>query len=147
MSIGFKLPQITWASGSANTLVFARPIDNWAAYSKPREGSQTVQSLSGVEDAWITGTDYVLEGDVKFIPQSGSSAATGWNDATTGWMAFLEWARAKNTFNWYPDKTNLSVSYESYLVEPWNSAPITNEDTTRTLRLVIRNSEEPYTDY
>lgn len=142
-----KRPKITWGTSFANTLSIGYPVDNWSSWSEPRQGSVWVQSMSGDEDSWIIGTDYYLQVDVRWIPTANTTSpvATGW-DGTTGFRAFLEWAKAKNVFRWYPDKD--SASYvASYLVDPMNGGPTVEPDGTKRITLVIRNATTAYDGY
>lgn len=143
-----KCPKITWGTSFANTLSIGYPLDNYKSGSTPRDGSAWAQSPGGAEDAWIVGTDYTLEGDIRWIPQTNvaTPAATGWDTASTGFRLFLEWARAKNAFRWFPDKD--AVGYiESYLVEPLTGTPEPETDGTRSLHIVMRNSSSAYDGY
>lgn len=138
-----KVPQITWSTYTAS---LAYPLDNWSAHSEPREGSAFVITLSGLEDSWIIGTNYVLSFDVRWIPGSDIGAITGW-DGTGKWREFIEWGQAKNTFKFWPDK-NGTTSITSYLAEPQGAPSITVEpDGTRSVKLTIRNSQSPYDGY
>lgn len=99
-------PRILWGTSYTNALDFGYPLDSANAYSAPREGSEVVQLISGVEDASLAGEDYYLAGEARWIPEeTGLSPramrASGWN-GTDGWRAFLHWARAKNALRYYP---------------------------------------------
>jgi hypothetical protein len=112
-------PKITWGTAFANTLTFGVQIDDALNYSLPRDGSDWVQAPSGVEDAWIAGNDQVLEARVRWVPIADTVtpvAATGF-DGAAGWRAFLEWARDKNVFRFYPDAAQTAF-LPCYLVEP-----------------------------
>lgn len=108
-----RAPYIRWGANLANAWYFGAPLDNVAAYSDPREGSSWVQGASGAEDAWIVGTDYVLEGDARWIP--GVDALVGTNGRSTGWDSgttpgvreALEWLREKNSLSFHNDGRNL----------------------------------------
>lgn len=141
------IPKITWGTSFANTLNIGYPLDDWNATSTFREGSEFVQSLSGVEDAWIVGTDFILKGTVRWIYTANSTnpTQTGW-DGLTGWRAFLEWARQKNAFRFFPDK-DVNTYITSYLVEPLDGAHSVEPDGTRSINLVIRNSTTAYDGY
>lgn len=147
MSNGHRTPMVTWGSGSANTLNIAY-LDNWSTYPQPREGSSWVQTLSGLEDAWITGVDYYLDVEARWIPLANSSTplATGW-DGSTGWRGFMEWAQAKNPFNWYPDSTNTGSYVEAYLVEPMQGGPSIENDGSKRVRLLLRSRSGSFEGY
>lgn len=142
-----KRAKITWGAAFANTLNIAYPLDDWRSYSTFREGSEFAQSFSGIEDSWITGTDYVLEATVRWIPTSNTTTplATGW-DGATGFQSFLEWARQKNQFRYFPD-TDAGTFYLSYLVEPLDGLHELEPDGTRSVRLKIRNTSGSFAGY
>ena len=140
--LGLKTPQITWGTATAS---FAYPVDNWATYSQPREGTQFIQTLSGVEDSWYVGDDYVFEGDFRWIPAETSSGITGWNGAS-GIRALLEYARRKQSVRFYPDST-ASTYYTCYLVAPLDGGHSLEADGTRSLRLVLRTPDSAIEGY
>ncbi len=134
------IPKITWGASFANTITFGYPLDSPVGYSEPREGHETLELDSGVFDAWVKGHRQLLAGDVRWIPGTVTTdpAATGW-DGTTGWRAFLEWARGMNLFRFYPDATKGDY-HSCYLIEPMSGQPEAEGDGTRRLRLVIVDS-------
>jgi hypothetical protein len=134
-----KVPKILWGAAFANTLTLPYPLDGMIAGPEPRAGSETAQAPSGVEDAWTIGTDYVLEADARWIPQS------LW-DGATGFAAFLTWARDKNVLRFYPDK-DAGTYIDSYLVEPMSGQGEPESDGTRKVRFRIRNSTTAYDGY
>jgi hypothetical protein len=140
-------PKILWGAALANTLRLGYPLDNVTSGDTPRDGSSWAQTPSGVEDAWIVGTDYVLSGDVRWIPQTDTSSplATGW-DGATGFRAFLAWARAKNVIRFYPD-AGAGTFVDSYLVDPLQGEPLWESDGTRRITLRIRNVSTAYDGY
>lgn len=137
-----SIPKIEW---NGNTLIFGYPLDNVITYSSPIDGYQNVRIENGDEYSWIPGRNYILECDIRWIPSTTSTnpSQTGWN-GSTGWRAFLEYARAKNKFTFYPDYQFSNVSVESYLVDPIDGQHELEPDGTRKLRLVIRNNTTPY---
>lgn len=143
----YKKPKILWGAAFANTLSIGYRLDNVIAGPEPRAGSETAQAPSGVEDAWTIGTDYILEADIAFIPQTDTASplATGW-DGATGFAAFLSWARDKNLIRFYPDK-DAGTFIDSYLVEPMAGQGQPETDATRRVRLRIRNASTPYDGY
>lgn len=137
---GYK-PRITWGASFVNTLTFGYPLDTPVAGPLPREGSEWVQLASGVEDASLAGHDETLSGDVRWVPTESTvtPAATGW-DGVAGWAAFLQWARAKNVFRFYPN-TAVESYYPCYLVEPMTALPTPERDGRRRFTLVLRTSD------
>lgn len=148
--MAFKYPKISWNS---NTLYCSLPLDQATSYSKKRDGYETIQVTSGEESAWDTGTDYMLEGDIRRIPPSGlvtdvnGHLSTGW-DGSGGWRAFLEWAALKNTFQFYPDDTS-GTNYTCYLVSPVVDGTGVTLETNgrRQLHLIIRNPSSAFDGY
>lgn len=141
------IAKILWGSSFANTLTFGYLLDNDTSGSEPREGSAWTQSPSGVEDAWITGTDYRFQCDARWIPQvdTTSPLATGW-DGATGFRAFLEYARAKNLVRVYPDAAGVTF-IDSYLVEPMKGLPTLEDNGQRRLAMQFRNASTAYDGY
>lgn len=133
------ISKITWSGSFLAQVNIPYPIDNAVGYSVPREGSEWSQAVSGIEDANILGTDYVFEGDIRWIPNTNSTnpLATGWS-GSNGVQSFLEWARQKNTFRFYPNASGTFV--DSYLVEPMMDAPTLEPDGTRRIHIKIRNA-------
>lgn len=133
-------PVIVWGDNLDKSLSFTYPLYDWVTRSEALDGSQFLRIESGYEDAWIVNTSYVLEGTVRFIADDGISY--GWDDPVNGWEAFLEWARQKNQFVYFPDIDSAGIL--SYLVSPIDEPPTIEPDGTRTIRLVIRNSTSQY---
>ncbi len=132
-------------------LIFGEPLDNANSFGIPQPGSQFARTPGGVEDAWISGTDQHLRGQVRWIPsdvQSNPRVSSPWNGdgevagVPVGWDHFLNvFARDKQTFLWIPNRTlSDSVNISSYLVEPMKSPPALEVDFTRSLALWIRSS-------
>lgn len=141
------IPKIVWASDFSKTLSFGYGLDNVITYSVAGDESQFALVQSGAEYSWITNTFYVLEADVRWIPYEDTTSplASSWN-YSDGWREFLEYARTKATFRFYPDKT-AATYITSYLVEPINGTHGLEPDGTRNIRLVIRNNTTPYAGY
>lgn len=145
------IPKITWGGSFANTLDFGYPIDRVVTFSDPRPGFQIVRTPAGEADSWYTGEDFILEGIVKWIPTSDGTTPygediTGW-DGSTGWRAFLAWARAQNEFRFYPDKD--TGTYKTCaLLDPIEGAPGLDQSTmTRNLRIAIVTTDSEFTGY
>jgi len=132
-----KIPAFTWGAAFANTLNIGYPLDNPLAYDKPRDGSEQRRAGATV-DAWITGTDEILEGDIRYIPGSNTTnpTATGY-DGATGFKAFLEWMRDGNAGRFIPDKDTPGTYHTVYLLEPFSNSPQPEGDGTYRVRIVI----------
>ncbi len=146
MALG-DVPAIKWGSGFANTWDIAYPLDFANHGSEPRKGSERAVSPSGVEDAWIVGTEEVLEGEIRAIPvanvtETNGNAATGW-DGATGVKAALEWLLDGNIGRFIPAKGTPSTFVPFYIVEP-TRAMAGREDgnpNRRRLRITFRSSD------
>lgn len=142
-----KAPKILWGAGFVNTLSIGYPLDNVKAGSEPRAGSAFDRSASGTEDAWIVGTDYLLTADVRWIPQvdTATPLATGW-DGSTGFRAFLEWARNKLPVRLYPD-AGAGTLIACVLAEPMQGVAEFESDGTRKITLTLRNTSTAFDGY
>ena len=151
-----KTPAIGWGANPANNLVrFGFPIDNALSWSRNLQSSEYTQTRSGVVDAWVTGTEFILDGQVIGIPAETVSrdkrgnAITGWNGAG-GWERLLRVHRHDgNPVLFYPDASDLTVSIESIIQLPDYrfNADINAVDGTRTITLRLSNTKTPYTGY
>lgn len=141
-------PKILWGAALANTLNVGYWLDNVSAGPEPRAGSEQVQTPSGIEEAWTVGTDYVLQADIAWIPQTNvaSPLATGW-DGATGVGAFLSWAQDKNVFRFFPDATDAATHFDCYLVAPMSGQPTPEADGSRRLTIKIRNAAAAFDGY
>lgn len=147
--MSFRIPQITWEGSFANTLNFGYPLNSVVAESKDRQGSERVQFVSGIEDAFITGTDFHLRFEARWIPvTSGSTPAgnsiSGWDEAD-GVDAFLQWARQTNQFRFIPDKDDAGTFILSTLV----NASVDKDDAQglHVVSMEIRNPNSAYLGY
>jgi hypothetical protein len=139
--------KITWGAGFSNTLSIGYLLDNVKCGDEPRAGSFFDQAPSGVEDSWITGVDYILEAELRWIPPANTTSplATGW-DGTTGVRAFLAYARQKNVVRFYPDAAS-GTSIDCYLADPMQGHGDVETDGTRRLPLKLRNSTVAFDGY
>lgn len=146
-SFRFARPKFTWGGSFANTLNIGYPLDNVTAGDEPRAGSVFDQSVAGEEDAWITGVDYVITADIRWIPQVNSTGptATGW-DGSTGVRAFLAWCRQKNAVRFFPDTTS-GTYITCYLKEPMTGQGTAESDGTRKLTITLRNTTTAFDGY
>ena len=142
-----KTPKITWGAAFANTVSIAYPLDSVSAGDEPRAGSSFDRVSSGVEDAWITGTDYLLTADIRWIPQvdTATPLATGW-DGATGVRAFLAWARQKNQLRFFPDAAS-GTYITCYLAEPMQGLPSAESDGSRKLTFTFRSASTAWDGY
>jgi len=137
------IPKITWGASFANTLHPGRPLDNPVAWSEPLGGYEVLELPGGSRDAWDPGTEERLAFDVRWIPGTATTTPegntqTGW-DGSTGWAAFLDWARGMSSFRFYPDKDEASY-HTCQLVNPHRGGPQSEDDGTRRLHLVIADT-------
>jgi len=70
----------------------------------------------------LAGIDELFKCTARRIPaiggtQDDGATITGWDDAD-GWQQFLIAARDQQVLTFYPDASNLAVSYTVLLVEP-----------------------------
>lgn len=118
----------------------------------PRDGSDTVQGVSGLEDAWITGYDYTLAFDARYVAIGAGSPFGGVPNPLANPLVgvgslqdFLDYARAKGSFRFIPDITTpLNYVDGCYLLEPMkDDGRGLTQRLDWTQRLKIRN---PTTD-
>jgi len=144
----------TTSSGGAaygKTLTLGYPLYDVVTDREPREGSEWLQAPSGVEDAWITGRDYVMTCAVRWVPDSTSavpsrSAVAAAPAQADAWQNFLDYCRDKNPFRFCPDAA-LTTKYVDacYLVEPMRGFGQNLENLTRGVTLKIRNANVDFT--
>lgn len=140
-----------------NTLIVGEPLDQAVSYSQPRDGSRHLQAASGVEDAWITGRDELLEGGIRWIPtepQGIPRVSSPWNGAgevegiNTSFDFWLEEAQCKKTFLWVPNRSLSTVNVSSFLVNPLKGRPGLEQDFTRILPVAFRSeNQDTYLGY
>lgn len=108
---------IQWGTNFENVLLLGE-LYNPVTDREYRDGSVFEQGPSGVETSWVTGRDYVLEGEVRWIPD-GPGGTQSPVSGPTAFQEFLTWARESNAFRFVPDST-LPLFYveNCYLVEP-----------------------------
>lgn len=140
--------KILWGPALANVLNVGWFLDNVSAWPEPRAGSEQVEAPSGIEEAWTVGTNYFLQADLRWIPQTNTASplATGW-DGAAGVGAFLSWAQDKNVFRFFPDATDGATHFDCYLSSPMSGAPSPELDGTRTLTIKIKNTVAAFDGY
>jgi hypothetical protein len=143
-----------------NDLTLLGVPDNLIAWEEPREGSAWVQGGSGVEDAWIQGTDYRMTVTLPWVPfldRASPEAVSGWggpreyNGVNCGISAMLRAGRTKATLTWYPNlygiTSSTATAVASYLVDPMRGAPTLQPNGDRSVTLDLRNASTPYKPY
>ena len=140
------IPAITWGAAFVNTIDRSLPIDRARVYSTPRPGSVLTGVTGGARDAWITGTDHILEGLFRWIPIADETtpAVTGW-DGATGWRAFLEWVKEGNVFRLIHDQDTPGTYSPMYLLEPFGDDPGIAQERMfryRAVKMKMRTSDD-----
>lgn len=140
------IPSITWGTSFANTIDSGLPIDRARVYSVPRAGSVMTSVVGGIQDSWVVGTDQILEGMWRWIPITDATgpAVTGW-DGSTGWRAFLEWAKESNVFRLIHDQDTPGTFTPMYLIEPFERDPGVRQERIfryRAIKLKMRSSDD-----
>lgn len=138
----FTVGRFLWGTNFENIIEHGWPLDNVVCGRRPRAGSDWVVSPGGVEDSWITGFDYEMTASLRWIPRANTTTPvvqTGWA-GSTGVQAFLDWARAKNTFRYVPD-INAPLFYVDgcYLEAPMADPGAVEPDGTWSISFTLRN--------
>ena len=148
-------------TGSTRYLVQSMTLldlpDQKMTWEEPRDGSAWAQGGSGVEDAWIQGTDYRYQAtfDVPYLHRDAPASVSGWGlpleraGCNSGVNALLRAGRNKETLTYYADRTNTATAFgvASYLVGPMNGAPAVQPNGDRRITLELRNASKHYKPY
>src|SRR5260370_14506582 len=121
-----QVSSILWGTNFENVLNRGYPLQTVITDREPRSGTDYVQGISGLEDAWVTGFDYTLDVEARFLPVTpnfyGAAAVNPLKSQVSGALGvqgFLDWASAKNTFRFVPDYTVPSFYVDGcYLMDP-----------------------------
>lgn len=125
-------------------------LDQPVVWEEPREGSAWVQGASGVEDAWIQGTDYRLSAVVGWVPpalgRSSPAVVSPWGlpneriGINTGVGAMLRAGRRKDALFFMPERIKGFAFYGTTctLVEPMRGAPEVLPNGDVRFRLELR---------
>ncbi len=154
----YIVPRVA-GSGTCDVVVAARAwcilpsLDDVALFPEPREGSQWIKGPSASEDAWITGTDYVLQGAARFLPESATDdpepVSSWWGNSVTarpctthGVVQFLAAGRDKQTLTalWVRGSADY---YTCTLDSPMNGTPTIEDNGLRSLPLAFRMQTYP----
>lgn len=134
--------RILWGPTFENELRIGFPLYDFVSDREERDGSEHVQSPAGVEDSWITGRDYVLDAEVRFIPDGPNTSPVQTQlSGANSWQAFLDYARDANALRFIPDETALDFYIDNvYLVEPRKGFGGLGPDIRRKARIKLRNA-------
>lgn len=127
--------EIRWGTGNDNALSFAYPavLDSKRVWRRPAPGSRFARNPAGTSDSWIQNRDFMLAGTVRWF----SSAAWG----GLGLQDFLDWAVAKNSFRFIPDRNYPNQYVDNcYLEEPADDPQprLEESDGSQSIDVVIR---------
>lgn len=133
--------KLLWGTGLENEVRIGYPLFDVVTDREERDGSEHIQGPSGIEDSWITGRDYTLDTEVRWIPDGPGTAPV--QTALSGpvsWQEFLDWARDANAFRFVPDENVPDFFVDSVrLVEPRKGFGSLSTDIKRNVRLKLRN--------
>lgn len=138
----YAQPQILWGTNYENVLELGI-VDNRVTSRLPRGGSEQIEGVSGIIDSWITGWNYTLTFDTRWIPSASLTnpyIVSGWS-GPTGFQAFLDWARQGNTFRYVPDRTQATFYVDNcYLAVPWDQEASLEDDGTFKVSMTLVQS-------
>jgi len=121
------------------------------SYPQPRKNSTMLDGPLGRLRA-LAGIDELFKCTARRIPaiggtQDDGATITGWDDAD-GWQQFLIAARDQQVLTFYPDASNLAVSYPVLLVEPIDAGPPDKDGQKRFKQdLTLRSLGGPVLGY
>jgi len=121
------------------------------SYPQPRRNSAMLDGALGRLRA-LAGIDELFKCTARRIPavggtQDDGNLITGWDDAD-GWQQFLIAARDQQQMTFYPDASNLAVSYTVVLVEPIQATPPDRDGVKRMKQdLTLRSLSGPVLGY
>lgn len=137
--IADSLALLRWGPNFGATARLAYRFDSLITYPLPREGSKLSRSRGGAVEATLTGTDWILEADVKWVPDRDltSPAQTGWQSGG-GWQGIIAWAQNGGTVRLIPDTALPKIWIDAELVAPTTDPPSINGDATQSVHLKLR---------
>ncbi len=135
--------RLGWGSGYENSIDLGYPLDRSRFGRRPRANSRYGRTPTGIPDALITGWDFTMAGDIRWVPRTPNPShlptQTPWS-GPTGVGAFLAWC-AENSFRLYPDVTGAPACYVDgcVLLSPAFDAgePTSLEDSDGTFLLPV----------
>jgi len=134
--------RILWGPTLETPLDFGYSLFDVLTDREPRDGSEWARSPGGAEDAWITGRDYALQCNARFIPDGpNASPVQSAVSGPTGFQSFLDWTRDKNPVRFVPDIGNPLFYLDNvYLVDPLKGFGSLGGDLKRAVSLKFRNA-------
>src|SRR6266568_3006962 len=137
---------ILWGSSLENQLDIGFSLFDIISDREERDGSEHVQSPAGAEDSWIVGRDFILDAEVRFIPDGpGTSPIQTQLSGANSWQAFLDYARDANPLRFVPDVTAPGFYIDNvYLVEPRKGFGGPGADLRRKFRIKLRNATQDF---
>lgn len=124
------IPEFRWGVGFAQAWRPAYPVDGVRYWDRPRTVDRVV-TLTGVEDAWITGTDYYASGRVRWLGRGQYAADAG--------FAGLVRAAREGAVRLYPDPATAPDWFVSVYVEGVDEVtPEAEADFTMASDLTVR---------
>lgn len=109
--MGRGTPRFAFGDGFTGS-VYVPHMVNPTFSTVPRESSQFEQSLSGYEDAWVTGMDGTVQFTVAGVGTTGEYGKSSW----TEWQKFIDWAIIGHPVRLHLD-SNHHEFFEGYIVE------------------------------
>jgi len=133
--------KLLWGSSLENELRFGYPIFDFLSDREERDGSRHETSAAGVDSSWIVGRDFILDAEVRWIPDGpGTNPVQTALSGPVSWQEFLDWARDAHTFRFVPDETVPNFYIDNVaLVEPRKGFGNLSPDIKRNVRLKLRN--------
>lgn len=135
------ISRLLWGSNFGNEIRIGFPLFDLLTDHEERDGSVHDMDGAGAEVAWIEGRDYVIDTEVRWIPdRPGTGPVQSAISGAVAWQGFLDWARGGNAIRFVPDETTpLFYIDNTYLVEPRKGFGNNSSDIKRNVRLKLRN--------
>lgn len=137
---------LLWGTNFENQVSIGYPLFDVVTDREERDGSEHIQSPAGVEDSWITGRDYTLDVEARWIPDGPNTSPVQTQlSGPVSWQEFLDWARDTNSFRFVPDATVPDFYVDNvYLVEPRKGFGSLTADIKRKVQLKLRNATKDF---
>ena len=140
------ISSLLFGTNFENRIDIGFPLFDILTDREERDGSEHIQSPSGIEDSWITGRDYVIDTEVRWIPDGPNTSPVQTQlSGPVSWQEFLDWARDANALRFVPDATVPDFYIDNvYLVEPRKGFGNLSPDLKRNVRLKLRNATKDF---